>query len=105
VCVIYGAVTNTWIAAVRPFKDALDAGITLSLPGITVIFPLTVSPRADIVRNKSARIMEEAFSKYLSGPKGKGLHGFDLNGDGTVDYIDDYIFTANYMTSAPNVKD
>jgi len=66
--------------------------------------PLTVSPQADVDLDKSGSVTEADFQLFLKTRGTDDAPKFDLNGDGKRDYQDDYIFTANYLVKAGNVK-
>jgi len=83
--------TNTWIAELLPEKDTYQASLAVTHGGMKTIFPLTVSPKVDVNHVRSGSWTDADFVYYL-----KGQHT-DLNKDGKRDYIDDYIFTANYL--------
>lgn len=56
-------------------------------------FPLTVAPRLA----PGTDLSEKGFIAFLGGAKASGRLPLDLNDDGRRDYLDDYIFTANYL--------
>jgi len=91
--------TNTWIATVLPRAGAADSRMTLSLPDKTLIIPLTVAPKVALASDASGAVTEKDFEAYLQVGGGKGPPGRDLNGDGIVNYVDDFIFTANYLAN------
>ena len=86
-----------WQLVVTPDRGALRASVRLQADGAQVEIPLTVAPRADVVTDKTGRVSAADFLLFLktrgseSAPKG------DLNGDGRRDYLDDYIYTANFL--------
>ncbi|WP_026840136.1 cohesin domain-containing protein [Citrifermentans bremense] len=77
-----------WEVEVRPEAGVVDASITMLYHGLSQEFPLIVAPA---VRLPAAP--EAAFRNFLAA-------GADLNGDGRVDYLDDYIFTANFLAQS-----
>jgi len=84
-----------WLLEVRPDKNAVRANITMTVEGVQQEIPLTVAPRAKVDLDNSGAVTEADFLIYL---KGRGTDKApDLNGDGKRDYVDDYIFTANYL--------
>lgn len=89
--------TNTWHVTAAPEKDAHTASLAIPQSDIVMVFPLTLAPEVDVDVDRSGKVTDADFAVYLRGPKSKNLKGFDLNSDGIVNYIDDYIFTANYM--------
>jgi len=85
--------TNTWIAELLPEKGTYQASLAVSQGGIKMIFPLTVSPKADVPHVQSGSWTEADFKLYLERKR------TDLNNDGKQDYLNDYIFTANYLNA------
>ncbi len=59
--------------------------------------PLTVAP----ILPAGTDLSERGFITFLGGAKAASQPLQDLNGDGRRDYLDDYIFTANYL-ARPN---
>jgi hypothetical protein len=47
---------------------------------------------------------EEDFNRYLKERETAKSPQFDLNIDGKRDYLDDYIFTANYLEDIKKVQ-
>jgi hypothetical protein len=96
--------TNTWIAEVRPEKDAYKAGMTVSLQKLTIVFPLAVAPVRDVDLDKSGKVTEADFILFLQKRGTQKAPEFDLNNDGKRDYLDEYIFTANYLAAGGGRK-
>lgn len=96
--------TNTWIAVVRPFRNAGEAAITVPLAGITMVLPIAVVPPVNADFDNSGVVAENDFLLFLQGPRGKKPGRFDLNNDGMVNYLDDYFFTANYFMARSRGK-
>jgi hypothetical protein len=96
-----------WLIEVTPDNGALSASISMLADGVQQEFPLTVSPSADVNLNKSGSVSEADFQLFLKTRGTDGAPKFDLNGDGKRDYLDDYIFTANYLVAkgAKNAKE
>lgn len=88
---------GSWLILAKPLKDTIEARLTINCDGKTIQFPLVVAPPIDpalVAPNGSA---EDGFVRYLK-LKGAGKEArFDLNHDGKSDYLDDYIFTANFL--------
>lgn len=85
---------QTWVAQLRPERGVLQASLTVPLQTYAIVFPLVVAPRLNIDLDKSGRVTPADFALFL-----KKRSAFDLNGDGKLDYRDDYLFTANYLVS------
>ena len=91
--------SNTWIATVRPHRNVIEAKIIMPLKDIAMVIPLTVAPKVNISLKTTGKVTEEDFNLYLKDSGRKRSQGRDLNGDGRTDYLDDYIFTANYLAN------
>jgi hypothetical protein len=83
--------TNTWIAELMPEKGTYQASLAVSLGGLKLIFPLAISPKVNVHHVRSGSWTEADFMRYLKEKRA------DVNNDSKPDYIDDYIFTANYL--------
>lgn len=95
-------VNNNWVVEARPEKGAYDASLTMLLDESMVELPLVVAPKVDIDLDKSGKITEDGFNRFLKERGTEKAPKYDLNGDGRRDYIDDYIFTANYLAYQNN---
>jgi hypothetical protein len=86
--------TNTWIIDLLPDQGAYQASVAVPLGELKMIYPLVVAPKIDIrpVRGKTLTMAD--FDRYLK------EQGRDLNKDGKLDVLDDFIFTANYLRTA-----
>lgn len=93
---------NNWVVEARPEKGAYDASLTMLLDESMVELPLVVAPKVDIDLDKSGKITEDGFKRFLKERGTEKAPKYDLNGDGRRDYIDDYIFTANYLAYQNN---
>jgi hypothetical protein len=91
--------TNTWILELLPFKNDYQASVTVPQGSIFMVFPLTLAPKISTALPDLAAGGEASFERFLldRGTRKKPVH--DLNGDGKRDYLDDYIYTANYLIS------
>jgi hypothetical protein len=69
-----------------------------------MVYPLIVAPRADIHRARTGSVSEGDFTLYLNSRATAGTSPADLNHDGRHDYIDDYIFTANYLEAVETAQ-
>jgi hypothetical protein len=83
--------TNTWIAELVPEKGTFRASLAVTQGGLKMIVPLTVSPKVKMYHIRPGSWTAADFSYYLKRQRA------DLNNDGKRDYIDDYVFTANYL--------
>jgi hypothetical protein len=86
---------NSWILELLPDSGTFEA--TVSVPGDNQLYviPLTVAPPVDV--NATNKLTEADFKRYLKEKGTAKAPSFDLNKDGRRDYIDDFIFTANYL--------
>jgi hypothetical protein len=89
--------TNTWIAELRPDKKAIAATLVVSQEKVKMEFPIVVAPVADVDLDKSGTVTEADFKMFLHDRGSAKKPQFDLNNDGKRDFVDDYIFTANYI--------
>ena len=85
---------------VRPDQGVSQASVIILNNGGRQELPLTVAPPADIDLDRSGGITEADFQLFLSERGTPAEPRFDLNGDGRRDYLDDYIFTANYLVQS-----
>jgi hypothetical protein len=89
---------NLWIAELLPDARAWEASIVIPHNNQWNVLPLTVAPPMDVnIDRSSARLDEKDFKLFLKELGTAKAPRFDLNNDGKRDYIDDYIFTANYI--------
>jgi len=86
-----------WEVEVRPNKGAVRSSVTMRSGDVVQVLPLTVTPRADTALTGSGETTEADFRLFLKERGAESAPRYDLNGDGTRDYVDDYIFTANYL--------
>lgn len=86
-----------WIVEMRPDAGALAAGITVLMDGLREEIPLAVSPKARVDLITAGKTSAADFALFLKERGTSSAPRFDLNGDGKRDYVDDYIFTANYL--------
>jgi hypothetical protein len=83
----------------RPEQGVTSAGITILTDKLLWELPLTVSPKARVDLIRPGKVSEADFALFLKERGKAGAPRFDLNGDGKRDYLDDYIFTANYLVA------
>lgn len=97
---------SEWVLDVLPEKGTIKSSVTLMLPDYEVEIPLTVAPPMD----KAVEPGEKQFQMFLKETGTVKAPRYDLNSDGKRDYLDDYIFTANYivkrdLSKQPKVKE
>jgi len=89
---------NYWVVELLPEKNTLEAAVSVPRNSQLHVTPLTVSPPRDVAIGRSpGKEAKVDFSSYLKERGTAKTPRFDLNGDGRRDYVDDYIFTANYI--------
>jgi hypothetical protein len=89
---------STWVVEAVPAKGVFEATITVLQDGATREIPLTVAPPLPAgFKIAGDKLTEADFERFLNGRGTDKAAGFDLNGDGKKDYVDDYIFTANFL--------
>jgi hypothetical protein len=93
-----------WQVEVTPEKGAIRASISMVTETAQQEIPLTVTPQAEVDLDKSGTVTEADFQLFLKTRGTESAPAYDLNGDGKRDYLDDYIFTANYLLKAAKVK-
>ena len=90
---------NDWVVEARPDKGVSVASITMLLEESMVDIPLTVAPKIDLDLDKSGKVTEDDFQLFLKDRGTEKAPKYDLNGDGRRDYLDDYIYAANYQAA------
>jgi hypothetical protein len=85
--------SNAWVLEAQPEKGEYAASLIVSQGSVSLEYPMTLAPRIEPGQNKAGTMTEQDFSLYLTGKRR------DVNGDGKRDYLDDYIFTANYIAA------
>lgn len=83
--------SSAWIIEALPQAGVVRAGITILTDSDIIEYPLTLAPP---VAGVSAA--EADFAVFLT-DSGAPTPKRDLNGDGSHDYLDDFIYTANYL--------
>lgn len=83
-----------WLLEVLPAKGSYHATVTVIQGGAQTVIPLIVAPP---LPGGNGTLTESGFAQFLADRGTDKAPRFDLNGDGRRDYIDDYIFTANYL--------
>jgi hypothetical protein len=82
-----------WIIEAQPMAGIVSASLTILTDSEIIEYPLTLSPPVEGVSP-----VEADFAVYLT-DSGAATPKRDLNGDGRHDYLDDFIYTANYLMS------
>jgi len=88
---------GTWVVEALPDMKVHEAAITVMHNGSRTEIPLSVAPPLDAGSAPIGKLDEAGFSLFLKERGTDKLPRFDLNGDGVRSYIDDYIFTANFI--------
>jgi len=84
----------TWIVEAIPKKGVTDAKLTVLDGPVIMEFPLVVAPFASTGLTGAAKTTEADFSHYLANSA-----KYDLNKDEKTDFLDDFIYTANYIVT------
>ena len=96
---------NLWIAELLPDRKTLRASVSVPNGHQLNVMPLNVAPPLDAsVGPSTGKLTETDFQRYLKERGTAKSPRFDLNGDGVRNYIDDYIFTANYLAQPKERK-
>jgi hypothetical protein len=82
-----------WEIKVLPYTGATAMSLRVLSGEETTIYPLVVAPQLPPETDLSM----QGFQDFLSERDINGQPGRDLNRDGRNDYLDDYIYTANYL--------
>ena len=88
-----------WILQVVPAEGKLYAIVSVLTDSGVMDFPLTVAPPVPAAVLKDVSLTEQGFRHFLKETGAQGQVRYDVNGDGRRDYVDDYIFTANFLAS------
>lgn len=86
---------DEWDIEALPAAGTWKVSLLLQTDSITREIPLTVAPALPAGTDFS----EKGFIAFLGGPTPPSQPLLDLNNDGRRDYLDDYIFTANYLVN------
>jgi hypothetical protein len=97
---------SAWLIELIPDKGAYKTSITILQDGGIEEIPLMVAPPlpAGSKIGMKGKLTEADFILFLKERGTENVPCFDLNGDGKRDYMDDYIFTANYIVQNSQVK-
>jgi hypothetical protein len=87
-----------WLIEALPALNTNEAAVMVSLDASNILIPLTV---AQPLNSKSLgdlkMLSEKTFHLFLKERGSKDAPRYDLNNDGKRDYLDDYIFAANFL--------
>ena len=92
-----GGKPDAWVAEIRPAKGEGAAQLIVAGSDTALEIPLALAPKVNVDLDKSAKVTAADFSLFLKKRGTQKAPAFDLNADGRRDYIDEYIFTANYL--------
>lgn len=84
-----------WMIEALPETGVVEATLIVLTGGEMIEYPLTVAPLV-----KGLSLTDEGFVSFLKAVPAKR----DLNGDGRYDYVDNYIFMANYLAKKRAIK-
>lgn len=92
----------TWVVEALPAKGVATATVILLQNGVMTEIPLTVAPPlpGEAKLGTAGALTVTDFTRFLGERGTKAAPKYDLNHDGVRDYVDDYIFTANYLVAA-----
>lgn len=85
------AADSEWIVVAKPHSNVMQAGLTILTDKSIIEYPLTLAPPVEKVSAAEADFIAFLKDSGAAAPK------HDLNGDGKHDYLDDFIYTANYL--------
>ena len=88
---------DAWVIEALPDRKEYQAAITVLNNGSMMEIPLTVAPPMDVNIFSAGSLGEAEFRLFLKERGTEKAPRFDLNSDGERNYIDDYIFTANFI--------
>lgn len=86
-----------WEVEARPDPGVVKASISMLYNGFSQEFPLAVAPKVPLGKGRTRPVTEADFQLFLKERGTAAAPRFDLNKDGRRDYVDDYIYTANYL--------
>jgi hypothetical protein len=97
--------SNTFVIELLPFKGEYQASVSVPQDGVLMIYPLTLARKVPMDLTRTGMADETAFKAFLKDRGTKEKPGHDLNGDGRRDYLDDYLYTANYLAARNQALD
>ena len=96
---------SKWVVVVLPEARRSDAVLIIVVGERMIEYPLTVAPPVDVNIDKRDPLIEKDFNLFLKEKGTDKAPRFDLNGDGKRDYVDEFIFTANYLAARSTGKE
>jgi hypothetical protein len=93
---------SAWVVELLPNKGSLEAAVIVLVDGKMAELPLTVAPplAADPKTGEAKALTEADFAAFLK-QRGTGDGaGSGQNSGGKREYIDDYIYTANFLAQS-----
>ena len=86
---------DEWLFQILPEAGVIKAELFVLANGVALEIPLTIAPPLP----DNIDLTDKGFDAFLLG-RGPGAQPLlDLNGDGRLNYQDDYIYTANYLSN------
>jgi hypothetical protein len=85
--------SSTWIIETLPQAGVVRASLTILTDSDIIEYPLTLAPLLE-----GFKPTEADFALFLK-DSGAATPKRDLNGDGKHDYLDDFIYTANFLVN------
>ncbi len=93
-----------WFIEALPVVNTNEAVLTVSLEASSIRIPLTVAQPLNGRSLGDLKVLsEKTFPLFLKERGTKEAPRYDLNGDGKRDYLDDYIFSANYLAGGGKI--
>lgn len=89
--------SNRWIVTLLPEKNAYDVRLSIKEPDALRILPLTVTPKVNADLDGSGKVTRKDFARYLASKGGIRLVTYGSSPADRNRYLDDYVFTANYV--------
>jgi hypothetical protein len=86
-----GATTSTWIIELLPQAGVIQANLTILTDSESIEYPLTLSPPVDNISTSEADFALFLRDSGAADPKR------DLNLDAKHDYVDDFVYSVNYL--------
>lgn len=95
---------DAWVLEALPDRKGYEAAITVQHNSSTTEIPLIVAPPLDAGSVPGGKLDEAGFNLFLKERGTDKKPRYDLNGDGVRNYLDDYIFTANFIVKRDAAK-